>query len=262
MTPTKVLILAGGKGLRIFSEKNSLTKPLAKVNGKPLIWYVMNIYALAGINKFIICTGSNTKNINSFFKNLKKFSKKKIIKKNINGFTCFKFSKKKIWYIKVINTGKNTMTGGRIRRVKKYLDEDENFCVSYCDTISDINIKKQISLHIKHKKIATLAAVSVPDRFGLLKIVNGRIDSFSEKPKKKDRKINGGFFVFNKKIFEFISNDKTVLEEYPLSTLAKKRQLQAFMHHGFWQCVDNLKDQNFVSQYLKKNKNLDKLYKW
>jgi glucose-1-phosphate cytidylyltransferase len=127
--------------------------------------------------------------------------------------------------------------------------------VSYCDTISDINIQKQIDLHISKKKIATLAAVSVPDRFGLLKIVKSKILSFTEKPKKKDKKINGGFFVFNKKIFNYISDDQTVLEESTLSVLAKKRQLIAFMHHGFWQCVDNLKDQSFVSKYLKNKRN-------
>ena len=167
----------------------------------------------------------------------------------------------KEWDIKIINTGKNTMTGGRIKRAKKYIKNEENFCVSYCDTISDIDIKKQIYYHIKKNKIATLAAVSVPDRFGLLKISYGKVLSFTEKPKKKERKINGGFFIFNKKILNFIKNDKTVLEEFPLSSLAKKKQLEAFMHHKFWQCVDNLKDQNFVSEYLRKNKALNNLFK-
>ena len=246
LKPSKVIILAGGKGLRIFSEKNSLTKPLAKVNGMPLIWYVMNTYSNGGIKKFIICTGNNYNAVKSFFKNIK-----------INRKT----SKMKEWDIKIINTGKNTMTGGRIKRAKKYIKNEENFCVSYCDTISDIDIKKQIYYHIKKNKIATLAAVSVPDRFGLLKISYGKVLSFTEKPKKKERKINGGFFIFNKKILNFIKNDKTVLEEFPLSSLAKKKQLEAFMHHKFWQCVDNLKDQNFVSEYLRKNKALNNLFK-
>jgi glucose-1-phosphate cytidylyltransferase len=254
MKLTKVIILAGGKGLRIYSEKNSLTKPLAKINGKPLIWYVINTYLKNGLNSFIVCTGANTKAINSLFKNfniLFKDLKKKNIGKNHYSFQ----DKKKKWDLRIINTGTNTMTGGRIRRVKKYLENEENFCVSYCDTISDINIQKQIDLHISKKKIATLAAVSVPDRFGLLKIVKSKILSFTEKPKKKDKKINGGFFVFNKKIFNYISDDQTVLEESTLSVLAKKRQLIAFMHHGFWQCVDNLKDQSFVSKYLKNKRN-------
>ena len=259
MKLNKVIILAGGKGLRIYSEKNSLTKPLARINGKPLIWYVINTYLKNGLNSFIICAGANTEAINSLFEKsniLFKGMKKNKLEKN---HYSFEDKENKKWDLRIVNTGVNTMTGGRIRRVKKYLKNEENFCTSYCDTISDINIRKQIDHHLSKKKIATLAAVSVPDRFGLLKIANNKILSFTEKPKKKDKKINGGFFVFNKKIFNYILNDQTVLEESTLTVLAKKKQLIAFMHHGFWQCVDNLKDQSFVSKYLRNNKKNDKI---
>lgn len=254
MNTNTVIILAGGKGLRIYSEKNSLSKPLAKINGKPLIFFVINTYLKNGLKNFIICTGANTKAVANLFeksKNLFKNFNLSKLGRNYFRFTLKNKNKDK-FFLRIVNTGTTTMTGGRIKRVKKFLKNHENFCVSYCDTVSNINIKKQIKYHIKKKKIATLAAVSIPDRFGLLKIKNDKILSFSEKPKIKDKKINGGFFVFNKEIFNYISDDQTVLEENSLTSLAKKKELVAFKHHGFWQCVDNLKDQNFVSEYLRK----------
>ena len=223
----KTVILAGGKGLRIYEETKYKPKPMIKVGGIPLIEHIINIYKSYGFNDFIICGGY----------------KYKIIKKY--------FNKSKFKNIKVVNTGLNTETGGRLFKIKKYLNKEENFFLTYGDGLSDINLKKLLKFHIKMNKIATVTAVKKNSSFGILKLSkkNSLVQNFIEKPKRQ--LINGGFFVFSNKIFKYIKNNKSI-EFYYLPKLSKIRNFVAFSHNGFWQCLDNLKDKKILENHIKK----------
>ena len=226
----KCIILAGGRGTRISEISKDIPKPMIKVLGKPIIYRIMKHYSAYGFNDFIIAAGYKKKIISNYF------SKKKI----------------KDWNVKVVDTGLNTMTGGRLKRLKKYIKE-ENFMMTYGDGLSNVNLKKLLKHHLKFKKYATLTAVRPPARFGAIKLLKDQVTYFKEKSKLNEGWINGGFFVFHKKIFDFIKNDKTYLEREPLQYISKKKQLYAFKHNGFWQCMDNLRDKEILEKELKKN---------
>ena len=226
----KCIILAGGRGTRISEISKDIPKPMIKVLGKPIIYRIMKHYSTYGFNDFIIAAGYKKKIISNYF------SKKKI----------------KGWNVKVVDTGLDTMTGGRLKRLKKYIKE-ENFMMTYGDGLSNVNLKKLLKHHLKFKKYATLTAVRPPARFGAIKLLKNQVTYFKEKSKLDEGWINGGFFVFHKKIFDFIKNDKTYLEREPLQHISKKKQLYAFKHNGFWQCMDNLRDKEILEKELKKN---------
>ena len=226
----KCIILAGGRGTRISEISKDIPKPMIKVLGTPIIHRIMKHYSAYGFNDFIIAAGYKKKIISNYF------SKKKI----------------KGWNVKVVDTGLDTMTGGRLKRLKKYIKE-ENFMMTYGDGLSNVNLKKLLKHHLKFKKYATLTAVRPPARFGAIKLLKNQVTYFKEKSKLDEGWINGGFFVFHKKIFDFIKNDKTYLEREPLQYISKKKQLYAFEHNGFWQCMDNLRDKEILEKELKKN---------
>lgn len=239
------ILLAGGFGHRFNDKTKKIPKPLIKVNNIPLIMYVIKNYVKHKINNFIICSGYKHNEFIKFFSKQKDF--KKISKNNFN--ICL--DKKKI-LIKIVNTGVKTETGGRLLKIKKYLIKYTFFLVSYSDVISDIDITKQIKFFKKKKKLAVLAAVTTPSRFGILKInKNQLIKSFDEKPKVNSQKINGGFFILSKKVLKYIESSKTILEQQTMKFLCKKNQLVAFKHQGLWQPVDNLKDKIAVEKILK-----------
>lgn len=225
----KCIILAGGKGTRISEISKNIPKPMIKILGKPIIFRIMEHYSKYGFKDFIIAAGYKKKIISDFFK------KKKI----------------KNWNVKVVDTGLNTMTGGRLKRLKKYINE-KNFMMTYGDGLSTINLKKLLKHHIKYKKYATLTAVRPPARFGAIKLNNNRVSYFKEKSKLDEGWINGGFFVFSNKIFDFIKGDNTYLEREPLQKISKKNQLYAFKHEGFWQCMDTLRDKEILEKEIKK----------
>ena len=252
----KAIILAGGFGYRLGIESTRTPKPLIEIGNKPLLWYIMKNYSYNGVKNFIICTGYKHFSFIKFFKNFKKIEKKtKVLKISKNNFIIkFKEHRSKDWNVRIVFTGIKTNTGGRIKKISNYISNDEIFCVSYADSISDINIKKEIQFHIKKKKIATLAAVSIPNRFGVLKIKNDKIKSFIEKPTINSSKINGGYFIFSKKIMKFIKSKSIALEEFPMNQLCKMNQLNGFVHNGFWQTVDNLKDKKFLINLYKQKK--------
>jgi len=215
----KVVILAGGLGTRISEETHSKPKPLILLGKKPIIWHIMKIYSFYGLKKFIICQGY----------------KGYMIKKKLD-----KLAKKENWEIDYVNTGINTMTGGRIKRIKKYIGNDENFCLTYGDGLCDLNLRKLINFHKNQKKIATVTAVKEPNRFGVLSINKKNIvKEIKEKPISF---INGGFFVFSKKIFEYLKSDSSVLEEDCLPKITKINQLISFKYNGFWSNMDTLRD--------------------
>tara|TARA_B100000579_G_scaffold191146_1_gene156172 strand:+ start:1145 stop:1942 length:798 start_codon:yes stop_codon:yes gene_type:complete len=243
----KAVILAGGFGYRLGIDRTKNPKPLIEIGGKPLIWYIMKNYSFNGIKDFIICTGYKHDSFIKFFSKFNKYEKKsKVIRISKNSF-LIEFKNKVNWKIKIVFTGLKTNTGGRIKKISNLIGQKEIFCVSYADSISDINIKEEIKFHLKKKKIATLAAVSIPNRFGVLKIKNDSVKSFLEKPTINSSKINGGYFIFSKKIMNYIKSDNTALEEYPMERLCKLNQINGFSHNGFWQTVDNMKDKKFLN---------------
>ena len=228
----KCVILAGGKGTRISEVSKNIPKPMIKVLGKPIISRIISHYYKFGIREFIIAAGYKKEVLKKYFKNKKS---------------------NKSMRLRVIDTGLKTMTGGRIKRLKKYL-KDETFLLTYGDGLSNLNIKKLIKFHKKNKKIATLTAVRPPARFGAIKINGNKIKYFKEKSKLDEGWINGGFFVFESKIFDFLKNDQTYLEREPLQKISKKGELYAFNHEGFWQCMDTLRDKEILEKKLKKLK--------
>lgn len=227
----KVVILAGGFGTRIGEYTKTIPKPLIKISGKPILIHIMELYSRYGFKEFYIALGYKGNEIKKFFK-----------KNN--------FSK---WKINLVETGKNTMTGGRLKRLKKYFKKNETFMMTYGDGISNVNLKKLLNFHEKNKRIATLTAVRPPARFGALKISGKRVKYFKEKSKLDEGWINGGFFVMDQKIFDFIDSDKTYLEREPLEKLTKNKQLLAYKHKSFWQCMDTKRDKDKLEQLLKKN---------
>ena len=222
----KVVILAGGLGTRLSEYTHSIPKPMIKINGMPMIYYIMKHYAKSGFKDFYLALGYKGNVIKKFFK------------KNSFG-----------WNIKLIDTGKNTMTGGRLKRLKKYLGKD-TFMMTYGDGLSNVNLKKLLKFHKKNKKLVTVTAVRPPARFGVLKFNGNLVNYFKEKSKLDEGWINGGFFVMEANFLKFIKNDKTYLERHPLEKTSKKKQLIAFKHQGFWQCVDTKRDLDKVKKLV------------
>ena len=224
----KVVILAGGLGTRISEYTKTMPKPMIDVNGKPIIVHIMKHYAKYGFKDFYLAVGYKGDIIKKYFK-----------KKSFG------------WNINVIQTGKNSMTGGRVKRLKKYL-KNETFMFTYGDGISNINLKKLLNFHKKNKKLLTLTAVRPPARFGALKFKGNKVVFFKEKSKLDEGWINGGFFVAEPKFIDFIKNDKTFLEKEPIEKAYKKKQLMAYKHKEFWQCIDTKRDLDIVKKILKR----------
>ena len=245
MSSLKVVILAGGFGTRISEYTKTIPKPMIKINKLPILLHIMKIYISYGYTKFYIAAGYKKNIIEKYFKNFSKNGKE---------FQQILFKKK--CSINILNTGKKSMTGGRLKRVSKYIRSNENFMFTYGDGLSNVNLSKLEKFHLKNKRIATVTAVRPPARFGELTINRKIVTKFLEKPQVSKGWINGGFFVANKKIFRFIKNDKTILEKEPLERLAKKKSLIAFKHYGFWRCMDTKRDKDFLEK-LSKNKKLE-----
>ena len=223
----KTVILCGGYGTRLSEETVIRPKPMVKIGNKPILEHIMSIYKHYGFNQFILALGY----------------KSEYIKKN--------YENKGSRNINLVYTGKDTKTGGRLLRLKNYLKDEKTFMLTYGDGVSDINIKKAIKFHNDHGKIATVTAVRPPVRFGELKISRSKVKSFKEKPQVGQGWINGGFFIFNNEIFNFIKNDQTMLEKEPLEKLTKANQLMAFKHKGFWKCMDTMRDKIFLNKLWK-----------
>ena len=232
----KLVILAGGYGTRLTEETKVKPKPLVKIGKKPIIWHLMKIYSYYGINDFIICLGY----------------KGHLLKKEINKF-------KENWNIKCVDTGLNTMTGGRIKRIKEYLNNEETFCLSYGDGLSDVNIKKLINFHLSKQKIATLTAVKYKNPKGVLKISKDfNVNAIKEKPIEY---INGGFFVLSNKIFKYLKNDRTIFEKDCLPKLSKQKSLMSYKHNGFWACMDTLREKKELNRIWKSKEKAWKIWK-
>jgi len=225
----KAVILAGGYGTRISEESHLKPKPMVEIGGKPILWHIMKIYSTYGIDDFIVCCGY----------------KGEVIKKYFEGTTE--------WNIELVDTGLDTMTGGRIKRIQDHIDD--TFCLTYGDGLSDVNISDLISFHKEKKSIATLTAIHPPEKFGVLTLSEHYVTKFSEKHAGEFSWINGGFFVFEPELFDYLQDgDSTVLEKKPLETLAKEKKLAAFKHTGFWYPMDTLRDKKYLENlWISKN---------
>ena len=223
----KIVILCGGLGTRLSEETRLKPKPMVKIGSLPILIHIMKIYEKYGFNKFVLALGYKKKNIIDYFNK----------------------NKNKKWNIELVDTGKNSLTGNRLLKLKKQLINEENFFMTYGDGLIDLNIAKLLNFHKKNKKIATLTAVRPPARFGELKIQKaGLVKKFEEKNQINQGWINGGFFVFNKKIFDYLPKNQCMLERGPMTKLTQDKQLVALKHNGFWQCMDTLRDKELLNK--------------
>jgi glucose-1-phosphate cytidylyltransferase len=240
----KVVILAGGKGTRLAEETNIRPKPMVEIGGKPIIWHIMNIYAAFGYKDFLVACGYKGEMIKEYFNNYYMLNSDYFVNLK-NGNLEIVNSNNVDWRIGVINTGANTETGGRVRRVKKWI-VDGTFFVTYGDGLSDVNIHSLLEFHRAHGLLATVTAVRPPARFGGLVLEKDRVVEFSEKPQTSEGWINGGFFVFEPGVFDYLVDDTSILERDPLEKLAADGQLMAFRHTGFWQPMDTLREKQIL----------------
>lgn len=237
----KAVILAGGLGTRIAEESDTKPKPMVEVGGRPLLWHIMKIYARHGINDFVICLGYKGYVIKEFFFNYYRHMSDMRIDLRTGDHQILN-SQAEDWRITLVDTGAETMTGGRLKRAAKYLD-NETFCLTYGDGLSDVDIGAELAFHRNHGKLATVLAVQPPGRFGVLNVdASHRVSSFEEKPSDEIGWINGGFFVLEPSVIDYVADDATSWERAPLTNLARDGQLAAFQHHGFWQPCDTLRD--------------------
>ena len=220
----KCIILAGGYGTRISEESHLKPKPMIEIGGKPILWHIMKLYSVHNINDFVICLGY----------------KGELIRKYFEEFDST------LWNIELIDTGLDTMTGGRLKRIQNNIDD--TFCVTYGDGLSNVNINNLITFHREKKSIATLTAVLPPERYGVLSLNEDQVIKFREKPSGENSWINGGFFVFEPEIFNYLEADSTILERTPLETLAKENKLTAFKHNGFWYAMDTLREKKYLEK--------------
>ena len=244
----KAVILSGGLGTRISEETHLKPKPMIEIGGKPLLWHILKMYSAHGVNEFIICCGYRGYIIKEYFANYFLHMSDVTFDMSDNSMVVHHHQKVEPWQVTLIDTGDNTMTGGRLKRVTDYIKDEEAFCFTYGDGLSDIDIKASINFHQQHGKLATIAAVKPPGRYGALERVGDQVTDFIEKPRGEGGLINGGFFVLSPKCLELIDNDTTVWEDTPLTQLAKTNEMMAFEHQGFWQPMDTLRDKNLLEE--------------
>ena len=238
----QVVILAGGLGTRISEESHLRPKPMIEIGDMPILWHIMKTYSYYGFNDFIICCGYKGYMIKEYFADYYLHRSDVTFDFTQDNKMIIHSNVAEPWKVTVVDTGLNTMTGGRVKRIEKYITTD-NFMLTYGDGVSDVNIKKLVAYHQQHEKLATITAIQPGGRYGVLDIdETNSIDEFKEKAIEDGGWINGGFMVLNRAIFKLIADDNTILERYPLEQLAKQKQLVAYKHQGFWQCMDTLRD--------------------
>ena len=242
----KAVILAGGFGTRISEESHLKPKPMIEIGGKPILWHIMKIYSAFGIHDFVICLGYKGYFIKEYFANYFLHMSDVTFDMANNKMEVHQASAEP-WRVTLVDTGDETQTGGRLKRVARYVGE-EDFCFTYGDGVTDLDIGKLIAFHRQQKKLATVTAIQPPGRFGALNVENRLITSFDEKPRGDRGWISGGFFVLSPKVFDYIEGDATFWEREPMQTLAREGNLSAFMYEGFWQCMDTLRDKNHLEE--------------
>jgi len=226
----KAVILAGGLGTRISEETQLKPKPMIEIGNKPILWHIMKRYSTFGIKNFVICSGYLSNVIEEYFKN-----------------------RIEDWEVKIINTGQNTMTGGRLKKIQNEID-NETFCFTYGDSLNSANISDAIQFHKSQGKIATVTTCHPPEKYGILKIENNTVISFEEKPERVNEWVNAGYFVLEPEIFELIEGDSTIWEKEPMNTLVKNQQISAFKHEGFYKSMDTISDKKYLQKLWNENK--------
>ena len=243
----KAVILAGGFGTRFSEETDLRPKPMIEVGGKPILWHIMKIYAAYNVTEFIIALGYKAEIIKEYFLNFYAFNNDLTIAL-ANGKTTIHDGKQPNWKIHLVDTGMHTQTGGRLKRLQGWIEEDEPFLFTYGDGVADLDIEAVNKFHRSHGKLATVTTVRTPARFGRIGFEGDRICNFHEKPKSGDGWINGGFFVLNAKAIDYISDDDISWEKEPLEGLANNGQMMGYRHYGFWSCMDTLKEKNILEE--------------
>ena len=243
----KAVILAGGFGTRLSEETVSIPKPMVEIGGKPILWHIMNSYSVYGISEFAIALGYKGESIKEYFLNFYAINND-ITVDLATGKNIIHEGNQPNWQIHLVDTGMNTQTGGRLKRLQKWVGEDETFLLTYGDGVADIDIKKLLEFHKSHGKLATVTTVHSPARFGRITFEDDKIVNFYEKPQLAEGWINGGYFVLNSGVFDYIEDDKSVFEREPVEKLASDGQLMGYRHYGFWSCMDTLKEKNYLEE--------------
>lgn len=241
----KAVLLAGGLGTRISEETNLKPKPMVEIGGKPILWHIMKTYSYHGVNDFIICCGYKGYVIKEYFANYFLHMSDVTFDMTSNRMEVH-HKKAEPWRVTLVDTGDDTLTGGRLKRVREYVKDDDAFCFTYGDGVADIDISSQLAYHRAHGKMATVTAVQPPGRYGALVCDKDTVLGFQEKPPGDGAWINGGFFVLSPRVIDYIDGDRTSWEAGPLESIAREGQLRAFEHRGFWQAMDTLRDKNLL----------------
>ena len=250
----KVVILAGGLGTRISEESHLRPKPMIEIGGKPILWHIMKEYSHYGFNEFIICAGYKQHIIKEYFANYYLHNSDITFDFTSENSMTVHNNVAEPWKVTIVDTGLKTMTGGRIKRIQKYIG-NEPFMLTYGDGVSDINLKELLKFHESHGKIATITTIKLSQRFGVLNIEDdGKVNMFREKADEDGERINVGYMVLNPQIFDYLENDNTVFENKPLENLTKDEQLMAYFHDGFWQCMDTMRDKQKLEELWNANK--------
>jgi glucose-1-phosphate cytidylyltransferase len=249
----KAVILAGGLGTRLSEETSTRPKPMVEIGGKPILWHIMKMYSHHGITDFIVCCGYKGYVIKEYFANYFLHMSDVTFNMKDNEMTVHHM-RAEPWTVTLVDTGDNSMTGGRLLRVAEHIKDQEAFCFTYGDGVSDIDISETIRFHKAHGKQATLTATYPPGRFGALDMKNGLVRSFKEKPQGDGAMINGGFFILSPSVLELIDSDDSTWEQEPLMTLAEKGELMAYEHKGFWQPMDTLRDKHHLEELWQSGK--------
>lgn len=248
----KAVILAGGLGTRLSEETHLRPKPMVEIGGRPILWHIMKTFSHHGVNEFVICCGYKSYVIKEFFMNYLLHISDVTFDIVANSFEIHD-NKAEPWKVSLVETGANTQTGGRLRRVRDFLRDDEDFCFTYGDGVSDVDIQELVKFHKSHGKLATLTAVEPAGRYGALQLDGYRVERFTEKPTQGAGWINGGFFVLSPKVIDYIEGDSTSWEAAPLERLASEGNLEAFKHRGFWHAMDTLRDRNLLEDLWQRN---------
>ena len=249
----KAVVLAGGLGTRISEETSNRPKPMIEIGGKPLLWHILKTYSHHGINDFVICCGYKGYVIKEYFANYFLHMSDVTFDMSKNTMEVHQRNAEP-WKVTLVDTGENTMTGGRVKRIADYVKDEEAFCLTYGDGLSDVNITKLLAFHKTQKVKATLTGSTPPGRFGALDINGSMVTSFMEKPRGDGAMINGGFFVLSPDVLHYITDDSTKWELEPLERLAQEGNLAAYQHHGFWQPMDTLRDKIYLEELWQSGK--------
>jgi len=248
----KAVILAGGLGTRLSEETDLKPKPMVEIGGKPILWHIMKMYSSHGVHDFIICCGYKGYVIKEYFKNYYLHQSDVTFDMSSNTMEVH-HERAEPWKVTLLDTGEDSMTGGRLKQVEKYIKDEDEFFFTYGDGLSDVDLTETLNFHHSHNKLATLTAVYPPGRFGALDISDGKVKKFKEKPKGDGALINGGFFVLSPKVLKYIDDSKTIWEQYPLNQLASDDELMAYEHNGFWQTMDTLRDKHYLEELWANN---------